>query len=49
MKFSICNWIIIFWMLVLLGYMMPEYNGSLNHFLIVIIVAIFLAIFGALE
>jgi len=43
------KYFIIFFILILLGYTMPEYNGSLNHILIVNCGACFMGILGGLE
>jgi len=49
MKLNILNWSLIFWILLLIGYTMLEFNGSLNHHLIIFSVAIFMGIIGGLD
>jgi len=49
MKLKIINFLIIFWMLVIIGITMPEYDWSLKHSLVVNSVALTLGLIGSYE
>jgi len=49
MKINLIMGVIVFAMICVIGFCMPEFNGSLEHFGIVLVVSLSLGIVGSLE